>query len=43
MTAARIVSQDALLKWDRHFGNLQAQVEQAKGTAARRRKERHAR
>jgi hypothetical protein len=37
------VAQDALPKWDRNFGELQAQVEQARATAAPRRKERHAR
>jgi hypothetical protein len=37
----QVVCQDALPKWDRPFGDLQAQVERAR--AARRRKERHAR
>jgi hypothetical protein len=37
------VAQDSLPKWDRNFGDLQAQVEQAKATAAPRRKQRHAR
>jgi hypothetical protein len=37
------VAQDALPKWDRNFGDRQAQVEQARATAAPRRKERHAR
>jgi hypothetical protein len=41
----KAVSQDALPKWDRNFGNLQAQVEQAWAVqaSAPRRKERHAR
>jgi hypothetical protein len=37
------VAQDALPKWDRNFGDLQAQVEQAGAKAATRRKQRHAR
>jgi hypothetical protein len=39
------VAQDALPKWDRNFGELQAQVEQARAVqaSAPRRKERHAR
>jgi hypothetical protein len=37
------VAQDSLPKWDRNFGDLQAQVEQARATATTRRKKRHAR
>jgi hypothetical protein len=37
------VAQDCLPKWDRNFGDLQAQVEQARAVAAPRRRERHAR
>jgi hypothetical protein len=38
-----VVSQGALPKWDRNFGDLQAQVQQARAMAAPRRKKRHAR
>ncbi len=37
------VAQADLPKWDRNFGDLQAQVEQAKAITAPRRKDRHAR
>ena len=37
------VSQDALPEWDRNFGELQAQAEQARATAAPRKKDLHAR
>jgi hypothetical protein len=37
------VAQDSLPKWDRNFGDLQAQVEQARAIAAPRRQKRHAR
>ncbi len=39
----KAVTQDALPKWDRYFGDLQAQVEQAKALTAPRRKDRLAR
>jgi hypothetical protein len=37
------VAQDTLPKWDRNFGDLQAQVERARAAAALKRKKRHAR
>jgi hypothetical protein len=37
------LSEDSLPKWDRAFGDLQAQVEQARAAATPRRKQRHAR
>jgi hypothetical protein len=41
----KVVAQDTLHKWDRNFGDLQAQVEQARAgrASASKRKERHAR
>ena len=36
------VAQDNLPKWDKNFGDLQAQVEKVRGTTTARRKERHA-
>jgi hypothetical protein len=39
----KAVAQATLPKWDRNFGDLQAQVEQARAKAAPRRKKHHAR